>query len=100
MNVCILKMLYLDRFLNKPMFTKHANQKSAIFLYWYFLNKDFKFQPKVCNRYKNLLMISMSLCDVAILNIKKVDYHCIITRIKMGTLNVMQNADLTEKSRT
>ena len=44
--------------------------------------------------------MSMSLCDVAILNIKKVDYHCIITRIKMGTLNVMQNADLTEKSRT
>ena len=26
--------------------------------YWYFLNKNFKFQPYVCNRWHDLLMMS------------------------------------------
>ena len=29
--------------------------------YWYFLNKAFKFQPYVCNRCHDLLMMSMKL---------------------------------------
>ena len=45
------------------------------------LNKGFKFQPNVCNRCHNLLMISMNLGDIAILNIKSTDYHCIISKI-------------------
>ena len=43
----------------------------------------------------------MNLSNVAILNIKVSDYCCIINRIiKNETINVMQNADLTEKSGT
>ena len=69
--------------------------------YWYFLNKDFKFQPNICSRCHDLLMMSMNLSDIAILNIKSVDYHCIISRIsKNEAINLMQNANLTEKSRT
>ena len=70
--------------------------------YWYFLNKDFKFQPNIVDsRCHDLLMMSMNLSDIAILNIKSVDYHCIISRIsKNEAINVMQNANLTEKSRT
>ena len=70
--------------------------------YWYFLNKDFKFQPNIADsRCHDLLMMSMNLSDIAILNIKSVDYHCIISRIsKNEAINVMQNANLTEKSRT
>ena len=49
--------------------------------YWYFLNKGFKFQPNVCNRCHDLLMMYMDLSDIAILNIKGSDYHCIINRI-------------------
>ena len=29
--------------------------------YWYFSNKGFKFQSYVCNRYHDLLMVSMNL---------------------------------------
>ena len=42
--------------------------------YWYFLAKEFRFQTDVCNGCHNLLMMPMNLSDIAILNIKGVDY--------------------------
>ena len=49
----------------------------------------------------DLLMISINLSDIAILNIKRSDYRCIISLIsKSEAINLMQNADLTEKSAT
>ena len=43
----------------------------------------------------------MNLRDIAILNIKSFDYRCIISLIsKNEAINLLQNADLTEKSRT
>ena len=46
-------------------------------------------------------MTSMNLSNIAILNIKKVGYHYIISGItKSDTINLMQNIDLTKKSRT
>ena len=69
--------------------------------YWYFLNFSFKFQPNVCNRCHDLLMMSMNLRDIANLNIKGSDYRCIISLIiKNEGINLMRNADLTEKSGT
>ena len=47
------------------------------------------------------VMISINLDDIAILNINGVNYRCIISRInKNETLNLLRNADLTEKSGT
>ena len=67
---------------------------------WYFLNKSFNFQPNVCNRCHDLLMMSMNLSDIAISSIKSADYHCIISGIsKNEAINLMQNVYLTEKSR-
>ena len=58
------------------------------------------YQPNVCNRCHDLLMMSIKLCDIAILNIKGSDYHCIISLIsKKDSIKFMQNADLTEKRR-
>ena len=43
-------------------------------------------------------MMSMNLSDIAILNIKGSDYHCVISLIsKNEAINLMQNADLTKK---
>ena len=97
-------MLYFDRTdvsegtdVNK---TSESNE-CDICHYWYVLNKGFKFQPNVCNRCHDLLMMSLNLSDVAILNIKGSDYRCIISGIrKSEAVNLMQNTDLTEKSRT
>ena len=99
-----IKVLHYDRIdisegidVNKTSRSKECD----ICHYWYFLNKDFKSQQNVCNRCHDLLMMSMNLSDIAILNIKVSDYCCIICGIrKSETINLMQNTDLTKKSRT
>ena len=46
-------------------------------------------------------MMSMNLSDIAILNIKGSDYHCIISLIsKNEVIKFLQNADLAGKSGT
>ena len=45
-------------------------------------------------------MISMNLNDITIINVKGSDYHCIISLIsKNKAIKLMQNNDLTKKSR-
>ena len=55
-----------------------ASKECDICRYRYFLNHSFRFQPNVCNRCHDLLMISINLSNIAILNIKGTDYCCII----------------------
>ena len=74
-------------------------QECDVCYYWYFLNYSLAFQPNVCNRCHDLLMMSVNLSEDAILNIKGSDYCCIIRLIsKNKAISLMQNADLTEKS--
>ena len=95
-------MIYYDRIdfsggidVNKTSESKVCN----ICHYWYFLNKGFKFQPRVCNRCQDLLMMSINLSDIPILNIRSADCCCIIDGIsKSEAINLMQNIDLTEKN--
>ena len=97
-------MLYFDRIdisegidVNKTSSSKECD----ICHYCYFLNYSFKFQPNVCNRCHDLSMMSMNLSDIAILNIKGSNYRCIISLTsKHEIINLMQNTDLTKKSRT
>ena len=97
-------MLYYDRInisegidVNKTS----ASNECDICHYWYFLNFSFKFQSNACNRCQDLLMMSINLSDIAILNIKDSDYRCSISLIsKNEAINLMQNADLTEKNET
>ena len=78
-----------------------ASKKCDICHYWYFLSYSVKFQPNVYNRCHDLLMMSKSLSHTAILNIKDSDYCCIISLLsKNEVINLTQNDDLTEKSRT
>ena len=70
------------KFLRELMLIRQANQKSAIFVtISIFLDKGFNFPPKVCNECHDLLMMSMNLSDITILNIKSVDYSCIMSGI-------------------
>ena len=94
-------MLYYDRIelseginINKTSALKECD----IFHYCHFLDKGFKFQPDVCNGYHDVLMMSVNLNDIAILNIRDVDYRCIINGIdKKETASLLQNANLTEE---
>ena len=59
--------------------------------------KGFKFQPDVCTDCHDVLMIPVNLNDIAILNIRGVDYCCMINRInKSNAVNLLQNANLRE----
>ena len=95
-------MLYFDRIgvlegidVNK---TSTSNE-CDICHYWYFLNYSVKFQPNVCNRYHDSLMMSMNLSNIAVLNIEGPNYCCIISLInKNEAINLTQNANLTEKN--
>ena len=65
-----IKMLYHDRSdvsegidVNKTSESKQCD----IFHYWYFLDKGFTIQPCVCNRWHDLLMMSITLSETAIL---------------------------------
>ena len=69
--------------------------------YWHFLIKGFKFQPNVFNGRHDLLTMFINLSNIAVLNIRSADYLCIVRAIsKSDAINLMQNKDLTEKSRT
>ena len=49
----------------------------------------------------DLLMMSVDFDDIAIWNINGIDYRCIISGInKSQAVNLLQNGDLSEKSRT
>ena len=94
-------MLYYDRIdvsegidVNKTSASKECDFCHC----WYFLNYSFKFQPNVCNRCHDLLMMYINLGDIDISNIKGSDYRCIISFIsKNEVINIKQNADLSEK---
>ena len=77
-------MLYYDRFHVSEGIGDHKRSASKwcdVYHYWYFLNYNFKFQPNVCNRCHDLLIMSLILSDISFLNIKGSDYCCIISLI-------------------
>ena len=71
-------------FLKKLMLIRKGNQKSAIFV----LGKAFQFQSYACSRCHDLVMVSMDLSDIAILNIKRIDYRCIISKISKSEATI------------
>ena len=95
-------MLYFDRIevsegvdVNK---TSESN-KCDVCHYWHFSNNFSRLQPNPCNGCHDLLMMSMNLSDIAILNIKGSDYHCIISGIsKNKAIKLVQNANLTKRT--
>ena len=69
-------MLYFHRidvsggiYVNK----KSSSKECDICHYWYFLVYSFKFQPNVCNRCHDLLMMSMNRSDIDVISIKGSD---------------------------
>ena len=67
--------------------------------YWYFLDKDFKYKPYVCNRCHDLMQKAMNFNDIAITSVKETDYriHCWYMS-KNDAIDIMKNYDLNEKS--
>ena len=94
-------MLYFDRIdvskgieVNKTSKWKECD----ICHYWHILNKGCKFQLYVCNRYHDLVMMSMNLAILLFDTLKVLIIACWKIS-KSETINLMQNIDLTKKKR-
>ena len=72
---------------------------SIICYYFDFSETGFNFQLNVCYGCHDVLMMSMNLGDIAILNIRGVDYCSIINGIsKSETMALFNPATLNEKN--
>ena len=95
-------MLYYDRIdiseeidVNKTS----ASKECVACHYQHFLNDSFTFQPNVCNRCYDLLIMSVNFKDIAILNYKVSVYWSVFSLIsKNEAAKLLQNADITEKN--
>ena len=66
--------------------------------YWYFRDVGFKFQPHVCNKCHDVLMTAAELKNIAILNVKGVDFTCILLGISRDeAVNRLNRPVLEEK---
>ena len=67
--------------------------------YWYFKYVGFKFEPHVCNKCHDVLMTANELKNIAILNVKGVDFRCILWGISRDeAVNRLNNSMLEGKS--
>ena len=72
--------------LKQLMLNKISSSKECDICHnWYIFDKGFKFQPDVCSGFHDLLMMSVKLCDIAILNNKGADYRCFINELAKGS---------------
>ena len=65
--------------------------------YWYFKDIGCKLEP-VCNGCHDILTIAYELKNIAIVNVKGVDYRCVLWGIsKNGAMNMINNSVLKDR---
>ena len=66
--------------------------------YWYFKDFGFKLEPPVCNKCHDILMTVYELKNIAILNVKGIDFRCILWGIRRDeAVNKLNNSMLKGK---
>ena len=61
--------------------------------YWYYENVGFKFEVHVCNKCHDVLMTAYELKNIAILNVKGVDYRCFLWGVsKNDATDILNNS--------
>ena len=64
--------------------------------YWFVKDAGFKFDPRVCNKFHDVLMTANELKNTAILNVKVVDFRCILWDISRDEAVSRLNNSLLE----
>ena len=89
------------KFLKVLMLLRQVHKKVCYLPLLAFLDKRCKFQPDICNGCHDVLMMSVSPSNIAILNLLDVDYRCNINGFSESeAINLLQNTNLNEKNRT
>ena len=78
---------------------KASASKECIFCYyWFFKHVGFKFELQVCKKCHDVLMTAYELKNIAISNVKGVDFRCILRVISRDeAVNRMNNSVLEDK---
>ena len=75
-----------------------ASKECMLYYYWSFKEVGFKFEPHVCNKCHDVLMTAYELKNIAILNVKGVDFRCILWGISRDeAVNRLNNSVLEDK---
>ena len=77
----------------------NASRGCDICHYWYFLDKNFNYEPYLCNGCHYLVQKAMNFNDVAIVSIKGNDYRIHFWYMsKDDAISIMNNSNLNEKT--
>ena len=72
-----------------------ASKECMLCHYWHFKDVGFKFEPHVCNKCHDVLIIAYELKNIAILNVKDADFRCILWGFsKNESANILNNSML------
>ena len=75
-----------------------APKKCMLCHCWYFKDVGFKFEPHVCNKCHDVLMTGFELKNIAILNVKGLDFRRILWGISRDeVVNRLNNSVLEDK---
>ena len=76
----------------------NKSEECMICRYWYFLDLNYTYEPEVCNGCHDILMMAYELENIAILNVKDIDYRCVISNMtRNGAINRSNNSELDDK---
>ena len=77
----------------------NASKENGICHYWYSLDKNFNYEPYLCNGCHDLMQKAMGFNDVAIVSIKGSNYRIHFWYIsKDDAISIMNNSSLNEKN--
>ena len=77
---------------------KSASTECMLCHYWYIKDIGYKSKPHVCNGCHDILMIAYELKNIVMLNVKGVDYKCVLWGvIKNDAINMLSNSKLDDK---
>ena len=75
-----------------------ASKKCILCHYWYFKEIGFKFERHVCNKCHDVLMTTNELKNTAILDVKGVDFRCVLWGISRDeAVNRLNKSMLEDK---
>ena len=76
-----------------------VSKECSICHYWYFLDKNFNYDPYLCNGCHDLMLKAMSFKNIAIISIKGNDYRIHFYYIsKSDAITLMTNSNLSDKN--
>ena len=77
----------------------NASKECDLCRYWYFLVKNFNYEPYLCNGCHDLMQKAMNYNDVGIVSVKDNDYRNQFWYMsKNDAISIMNNFNLNEKT--